>query len=594
MAASRLREQEESVHQRLEALQHLIWKLEVTDRGQPPSKDPTTAILKQLFANRADVASDLYIKTSNLFLLDKAAIKEHVTERVDDDRIEELFPALQVKQDPNLFKQDEYAQMINSLIEFAMAQAEAGRSSGDYQAANTRQQQQQQQRDSLASSHHAVRDASGRRDQEEKGDIDCVPYENGQHMGAPTKRQRTTATAGARLTYQEVCAAGPPRDPLPEDFQPRIFRGESGKKALVVPPDDEDETEMDEMFLIRSENPSQGYKLFGKASVLLANKSRPNGWGEIFFAVVFPRIPPTAKDQSVLKFKAPDFDEVQYVAIKKLNKKVVNWYLKKGGHENPYKEISRMQQIGDGVHVLNCIEALEDDLFLYIVTPYSREGSLAEHMESRMGQGFPEPEAQKLFRNILQILLYLEKHGIFHHDFSPDNFLFFDGRLLLFDFAMSLRIPREPDGKRHLIKPQGVYGTPAFHSPEMYDKEESTPCDGVACDLWAAAVTLYMLLTGHLLYRVPDPTDILFRYYILAGGLKPGLNEYMVEILEETFLPQTEADRDRDNLMTHAMANLSISPDARELLINLLKMGAWERWTLIQAVESPWVQSNLG
>ena len=114
------------------------------------------------------------------------------------------------------------------------------------------------------------------------------------------------------------------------------------------------------------------------------------------------------------------------------------------------------------------------------------------------------------------------------------------------------------------------------------------------CDLWAAAVILYALLTGHLLYRVPHPTDILFKYYILAGGLRPGLNEAMVEILEETFLPREDVDQDKDNLMMHAMANLSITPEARELLINLLKLNREERWTLIQAVESPWVQSNLG
>lgn len=409
---------------------------------------------------------------------------------------------------------------------------------------------------------------------------------------ATIKRRKTTATTGACLTYHDVCAAGPPRDPLPETFEPRIFRGESNKEALVIPPDPEDDPEMEELFLVKSENPGQAYNLFGKASVILENASRPPGWGEIFFAVVFPRVPPKPdEDQNSLTFRMPDPHEVQYVAIKKLCKRVVRYYLTKlQGHEDPYKEIARMQEFGDGVHVLNCVEALEDDDYLYIITPYSREGSLAEKLANHWGKGLPEPEAQAIFKNILEILLYLERHGIFHHDLAPDNLLFFDGRLLLFDFAMSMRIPREEDGTRYLIKPQGRFGTPPCHSPEMF---ADTVCDGVACDLWASGVILYLLLTGHVLYRVPDPTDILFRYYILAEGLRPGLNEAMVEIMEETFLPG-EGDQDGDNLLTHAMANLSISPDARELLINLLKLKAWERWSLIQAVESPWVQSNLG
>lgn len=404
------------------------------------------------------------------------------------------------------------------------------------------------------------------------------------------QHQRTMATEGAFLSYQEVLAAGPPRDPGPEGFQATIFRGERNKEALVFPPDGGN-PQVGPLFLMRSENPKQAYNLYGKPSLLLDKSPRPRGWGEIFFACVYPRVSPS-RDEEVLKFRMPGLHEVQRVAIKKLYKPAVQWYLEQGGRENPFKEIARMQEFGDGVHVLNCVDALEDEHFLYIITPYSTEGSLAERLALVWEAGMPEAAAQALFKNILEILLYLERHGIFHHDLSPDNFLFFNGRLLLFDFAMSLKIPRDADGQqRYLINPTGVYGTPPCHSPEMY---ANRACDGVFCDLWGAATILYALLTGHLLYRVPHPTDILFRYYILVDGLEPEMNERAMEVLQETFDPSEGMDVDRQDLLSHAMANLNLSNDARNLLINLLKFRAQERWSLIQAVQSPWVQSNLG
>ena len=266
--------------------------------------------------------------------------------------------------------------------------------------------------------------------------------------------------------------------------------------------------------------------------------------------MVFPRTH-LEGHPDVLAFRAPHPKEAQRVVIKKLNKAVVQDYLARGGHEDPYKEISRMQELGDGVHVLQCLEALQDDQHLYIVLPYSHERSLLENMP--WGVGFPPHQALALFKNILEILLYLESHGIFHHDLAPDNFLFFNGRLVLFDFAMSLRVPRDASGQRYLMKvPRGRYGTFPCQAPEMFFDQH--PYDGLAGDLWGAAVILYTLLTGHPLYRMPHPTDLLFRYHILAEGLLPTLNEEVVEILQDVVSPE-DGREDCQNLMTQAMAN---------------------------------------
>ena len=396
-------------------------------------------------------------------------------------------------------------------------------------------------------------------------------------------REGTIASDGARLTYAEVYANGDARDPLPEEYEPTISRGESNREVLVKPYD-EDETHNERVFLVKAEDPDRAYQLVGKPCKMLDHHGE--GWGQIEIAVVLPRVR-SVEDAGVLKFSGPKLEEAEWVAVKKLNKAVVKCFLDHGAHEDPYKEISRMQELGDNIHVLACVEALEDSDYLYIVTPYCREGSLAEGI--RWGKGYPEAEAQALFKNILEILFYLERHGIFHHDLAPDNFLFLKGRLVLFDFAMSLRVPRQENGRRYLMPPQGVYGTLPCQPPELFFNK--TPFDGIGADLWGASVTLYALLTGQVLYKMPHPTDISFSYFILHGGLRPGLNEKLVEILEEAFQP--DRNHDKENLMTIAMANLSLSPDALELLLNLLAFNPANRWTLMQACDSAWVQRNF-
>lgn len=394
-----------------------------------------------------------------------------------------------------------------------------------------------------------------------------------------------TVTDSASLSYEQVCAVGEPSSPLPEVHQPVISRGESNFEGMVEPYGGQ-EPFFEELFLARATDPTQAYSLMGKPSRPLDHHAP--GWGEIQYAFALPRVGQTSAGFST--FFAPPPNQAFRVAIKKLNKAVVSQYLAMGGHENPYKEISRMQELGDGIHVLECLEALEDDTFLYIVMPYCHEGSLLENIPWQTG--YPHQEARALFRNVLEDLLYLERHGIFHHDIAPDNFLFYRGRLVLFDFAMSLRIPRESNGQRYLIHPHGTtgYGTFACQAPEVFFRQ--CPYDGVAADLWAAAVILYSLLTGYPLYRVPHPSDILFRYYILAGGLKPGLNEDAVEVMEDAFGGGNEAEQ--DNLLARAMANLAVPPDALEVLTNLLHLSPAARWSLMQTIESPWVQGNLG
>ena len=392
---------------------------------------------------------------------------------------------------------------------------------------------------------------------------------------------------GCNNGYQSICDAWPPTDLLPEAFEPILHRAKADGHAYLVLDNGKKiankvTPEKDRFFLFKEEQPREAYKLNGRPSMSLDHHCE--GWGTVFFAFVLPRIGLNKED--AYAFKAPHPEEVEQVVIKRLNKSVIKDYLAHGGHENPYKEIKMLQQLGDGRHVLPIKEALEDDDYIYIVTPFCSEGSLLEAIPFR--EGLPEDLAMKLFRNILEILKYLYLHGICHHDISPDNFFFYNCRLVLSGFGLSIKIPRKESDGWYLIKPQGRFGTFACQAPELF--RNKSPFDGAGVDLWSAVVVLYLMLTGFPLYQLPDASDIGYLYFVLADGLQPCLNEQMVEVMESVCKTGNEQSH---KLMTRVMANLNISQGAYEVLRNVLVCQPADRWTLLGVLGSEWVQNGV-
>lgn len=381
----------------------------------------------------------------------------------------------------------------------------------------------------------------------------------------------------ARLSFREMALHSAPKCPPEELFAPCVETGISNPSNVAVVSSDGTFT-VPPITLMKKERPRHAYARINKASRGLSHGEGGVFFqGEVFFAIVYERLSTTASGYNL--FRSPSSEKAQYVAIKKINKKQLDYYLKNGGLENPYKEIARMQELGDNTHVLACVEALEDDTFLYIITPMAcSEGTLADHVLS-MSSTMSTDRVRQIFKQIVDILSYLEAHNISHRDLSPDNFLFLTpNNLVVFDLALSVRNPTDEEGRRVLTTPQGTFGTLPFMPAEVFCNRIH---DGLGVDLWSAGVLLYFMLTGRLLYMMPHPSDLNFCASILARDIT-GSNLQICTDGEETKVVAHDVDQ-KDH---------SIDPAALELLQHMLEPAPWDRWSLAQVIESDFVQGR--
>jgi serine/threonine protein kinase len=424
-------------------------------------------------------------------------------------------------------------------------------------------------------------------------------------------------TPGSRLGYNTLLQDGPPQNPPDEVFQPPLadaWAAPGIPQDLTVVPFDPQEPPAG-IFLVRQQGASQAYARdnlgLEEPDRVLGGDGGTNGgrhpdWGGMYFAVVYPAIPGRPGH-----FQAPDPQRVVRVAIKCWNRQVVDDHLallqREGADgENPYREMVFMRELGDNSHVLRPVEFLKTATHIFMITPMGRP--LTE--EIPLDEPFRDPvwhlRVHELFKQILSILLYLLENGIHHHDLKPENLLFVhddNGQevLVAIDFGMAMRIPvNQATHRRSLIAFRNIYGTESYMDPVVF----RTPLpianplpgyDGVGMDLWAAALILYTLFTGRLLYRRPALNDISYRFYIRIRGLFPPLTDPIVTFLQQLAQFAVHGNRALNvQLEINARQPLhdAIPPSAMELLDQMLRELPMGRLTLAQVIASEFVQDG--
>lgn len=393
----------------------------------------------------------------------------------------------------------------------------------------------------------------------------------------------------ARLTFEQVAQGG--ASYIHELHNPIVYQAASPNDLFAMtlyPPQDNGRR----IILARSQGAPQAYVLTRSPedSINLYQKgtSRRPDWGRIYFAAVCPAI---GNDV----FQVPQIPVE--VVIKVLNKFAVQEYLQLHPHgENPLKELARMEEIGDNSHVLKHIEALEDEKYLYIVLPKGLY-TLDKYVQrfTQEGRDIPSNRCHEIFFKIIRINIHLLRHGINHHDLSPDNLMFLtDDNLVLIDFALSNRIPiNKSTGQRTLISPPPagtcIHGKPTWMDSVVYRGHDAY--DGVAMDLYASGLILYYLSTSKPLYRRPsvhDDPD--YNHFIHLEGLWLSSQQTIDNLHDVGMKSQSNQDFTiLSRLFELSALHLNMNSQVMHLLMNMLNENPALRFTLADVMESDYI-----
>lgn len=184
-------------------------------------------------------------------------------------------------------------------------------------------------------------------------------------------------------------------------------------------------------------------------------------------------------------WRAVDRQSKETVAVKQLEKASMP---RRGVRQQDIENEIQVMRAVEHRNVTKLLANFEDSENIWIALEYCDGGDFGDKVKER-GATLLEHEAADWMRQILDAIKALHISGICHRDIKPDNFMVHGDQLKLADFGLALFLPA---GKIASEK----CGTPAFMSPEMHRLPRYSRGYTNLCDVWAAGVTMYMVMTG--------------------------------------------------------------------------------------------------
>lgn len=170
--------------------------------------------------------------------------------------------------------------------------------------------------------------------------------------------------------------------------------------------------------------------------------------------------------------------------------------------------------------------------------------------------------ARTYFHQLINGIEILHKNGICHRDLKPQNLLL-DGNCVLkiTDFGLSKIMQTQED---KVMQTQHV-GTRGFQSPEQRAKQSYS----FPCDMFAAGVILFILLTGYPPFEHAQATDYWFKELMEKNGKPANVKKFW--------------KKHRD---------AKISDAAKDFIARLLAADPHKRLNIEQCREHPWMQAK--
>jgi serine/threonine protein kinase len=229
-----------------------------------------------------------------------------------------------------------------------------------------------------------------------------------------------------------------------------------------------------------------------------------------------------------------------------------------------FKEVSILSQLNHK-NILQIYKSGESEIkksnkkekkVYYIIEEYMKYGEILEYIY--LTKGFGEHYGRIIFLSLLNAIEYLHDNNIVHRDIKADNIMInsdLEIKLVDFGFANNLNI-----GKLNTF-----LGTPNYAAPELHLK---IPYYGKSNDIFSLGVTLFIIVTGTLPFKLPLPNDPLYQYIYkndyIAFWIKRKLN------LSQSFMELFESSVAFDYSQRPTISEIRNCQWMKEINLNLI------------------------
>lgn len=228
-----------------------------------------------------------------------------------------------------------------------------------------------------------------------------------------------------------------------------------------------------------------------------------------------------------------------------------------------------MMQACSHENITKLYDTFEDKDSIYLALEYCEGGDFGDKVQER-GPVITEDEVVQWVYQICASLAHLHAKGICHRDIKPDNFMVAqESNLKLADFGLAVFLPQG-----NLLSDK--CGTPAFMAPEQHLMPKSSRGYGFAVDMWAAGVTMYMVMFGG---KHP---------FLVKRGNRHDLDD---QLLLSGTLDFTDTNMAAQGLGFLGLAKiLKFSDPCRQFCTQLVTVSHTTRLTAVVACRQPWIQ----
>lgn len=170
-------------------------------------------------------------------------------------------------------------------------------------------------------------------------------------------------------------------------------------------------------------------------------------------------------------------------------------------------------------HLVSLIDFKKTQNNFYLFLELCEGGSLADYIRAR--RRLPEPEALRIFKQVLLGVSALHRSRLPHRDLKPDNILFQDGRVKLAHLGLSRRL----DNKELLTA-----------APEALRRQPLSQ----KVDVFSAGTILYEMLYGCLPFKARDEQALLEAIDRGVHCAGEDVSQGTQELLREMLTPKPE------------------------------------------------------